>query len=203
MIALSVALLVQLSPAGPVQVPLGSHPYAVVSASMAPGLTEGDVVVADRSRGDCGGTTPSPGDVVVVDRDGVPWLRRIVAGPGQTVQMIGGVLHVDGVAVVRERVDAEPPAGSDWGFTPSGAFQVWRETLPGGRSYLTLDFGDGFDLDETLRMQVPEGRWFALGDNRDNSIDDRVQGPTASATICGIVVQIVRSATPSRVGRRP
>lgn len=99
-------LALTLQQSGPVLVPTGHYAYTVASASMQPGLQEGDVVVADRSRGGCGTTTPTPGDVVIVDRDGTPWIRRIVAGPGQTMQMRGGVLYIDGQAVRREREEA-------------------------------------------------------------------------------------------------
>ncbi len=198
MIALLAVLLstAPQSTSGPVAVPLGTHPYVVTSASMLPNLVDGDVVVANRPLGDCGTTDPSPGDVVIVDHDGEPWIRRVVAGPGQTVQMVGGTLHVDGAPVASERVDVERPSESN-------LIQTWRETLPGGRSYLTLDFGPDRIFDSTPRLVVPEGHWFTLGDSRDNSIDDRADGATPSAALCGIVLQIVRSPDPSRVGRRP
>lgn len=193
-----VALLLSLTiqQAAPVWVPPGQHPYTVSSASMQPGLTDGDVVIADRPRDDCGATTPTPGDVVVVTRDGPPWIRRIVAGPGQTVQMRGGALYIDGQAVKRERVDLPTPPY----VLP---VTVWRETLPSGRSWLTYDLVEDGDLDETSEIRVPAGHWFGLGDNRDNAIDDRVNGPTDEARLCGVLVKVARSSDPARVGVRP
>lgn len=185
--------------AAPVWVPAGAHAYVVSSASMAPGLTETDVVLADRLRGACGGAGPAPGDVVIIDRGGLPWLRRVVAAAGQTVQMVDGVLHIDGRPVARERATDVAPPASSYGIPG----EVWRETLPGGRSYLTLDFGPGNAHDDTPRLTVPDGHWFLLGDSRDNAIDDRVDGPTSAARLCGIVVQVVRSDVPGRVGTRP
>lgn len=183
----------------PVLVPIGTHPYAVSSGSMAPTLVEGEVIVANRPRGDCGTTDPALGDVVIVDQDGEFWVRRVVAGPGQAVQMIDGALHVDDVPVANERVEAEPPSAPE----PPDTIQTWRETLPGGRSYLTWDIGPSRIFDNTHRLIVPAGHWFTLGDNRDNSIDDRADGPTPASALCGIALQIVRSNDPARVGVRP
>ena len=186
----------------PVLVPVGHHAYWVSSGSMQPTLSEGDVVLADRPGGVCGTTEPVPGDVVVARTQGRPWLRRIVAGAGQTVQVMGGVVYVDGQPVKREHVD---PAAVPGGVPkdPYSETLVWREAVPAGRSWLTFDFGTGGMLDDTPEIRVPEGHWFALGDNRDNAVDDRVHGPTSAADLCGIVVAVVRSEEPSRVGVRP
>jgi signal peptidase I len=179
----------------PVWVLAGTHPYVVNSASMEPSLREGDVIVANRPRGDCGTTTPAIGDIVVVDRDGVPWIQRVVAGPGQTVQMVGGVLTIDGRPVEREEVGRSE--------LPGGSATIWRETAPGGRPHLTFDFGPNLDLDETPVVVVPDGHWFAMGDSRDNAVDDRISGPTPASHLCGIVLRVVRSDDPAKVGTRP
>lgn len=184
----------------PVRVLLGTHPYVVSSASMEPSLAEGDVIVANRARGDCGTTVPALGDVVIINRNDVPWIRRVVAGPGETVEMIDGVLTIDGTAVAREEVEnpALSPSGLPIHGTPE---RRWRETR-GARSYLTADFGPG-DLDNTPPVTVPEGHWFLMGDSRDNSVDDRLDGPTPSERICGVVLRTLRSADTAKVGTRP
>lgn len=195
-------LLFALLTEEPVLVPAGHHAYRVSSGSMEPTLLEGDVVLADRPGGVCGTTWPVQGDIVVARTRGQPWLRRVVAGSGQTVQVMGGVLHVDGQPVKRERVD--PAAMSeDQSKQLYPQVSVWRETLPSGRSWLISDFGDGQMLDDTPEVLVPEGHWFALGDSRDNAVDDRVHGPTAASDLCGVVVSVVRSDDPSRIGTRP
>lgn len=58
-------------------------------------------------------------------------------------------------------------------------------------------------LDDTPEVRVPQGHWFGMGDNRDNAVDDRVDGPTGASRLCGVVVTVARSEEPSRVGTRP
>mgnify|MGYP000038227870 CR=1 FL=1 len=170
------ALFAQDPPVQPVKVPVGSHPYVVSSASMEPGFIEGDIVLADQSRGDCGNTIPKAGDVVIQSRNGVPWIRRVIAGPGQTVQMINGRLYIDGLEAVRKPL-AEGP---------SGGGTLYAEPLPNGARYQIQDLGDGF-LDNTEVLSIGPDQWFLMGDNRDNAIDSRADGSVPTQAICATV----------------
>jgi signal peptidase I len=116
---------------------------------------------------------PERGDVVVFrlpKEDSTDYIKRVIGLPGDVIQMIDGVLHINGTPVKRERI-------KDW-ETEEGARPVrvkrWREILPNGVSYTTLDLNDKGYLDNTQRYEVPADHYFMMGDNRDNSTDSRV-----------------------------
>ena len=97
-------------------------------------------------------------------------IKRIVGLPGDRIQVIGGVLNINGESVKRERVE-------DSINRNSRGVPQYRETRPNGRSYLIKEQrGDTGPLDNTVEYVVPPGANFSLGDNRDNSADSRHGG---------------------------
>ncbi len=120
------------------------------------------------------GSEPERGDVAVFKLPtdtSIDYIKRVIGLPGDTIQMIDGVLHINGQAVKRERIDDYIEQ------SPSGVVRRvprYRETLPNGVSYDTLDLTTHGELDNTREYKVPEGHYFMMGDNRDNSQDSRV-----------------------------
>ncbi|TSJ61592.1 signal peptidase I [Starkeya sp. 3C] len=141
-----------------------SYGYSRFSLPFSPPLFDGRIL----------GSTPNRGDVVVfkLPRDeSTDYIKRVIGLPGDEIQMIGGVLHINGQPVKRE------DAGywmDDEGGGRVERVKRWTETLPNGVSYYTLDLVDNGFYDNTPVYKVPADHYFMMGDNRDNSTDSRV-----------------------------
>jgi signal peptidase I len=122
------------------------------------------------------GSEPARGDVVAFfspKDNSTVYVKRVVGLPGDRVQMKQGLLHINDVPVARERLAdfvGEEPCGAG----ASAGTKRWRETLPNGVSYETLDCVDNGYYDNTNVHTIPSDHFFVLGDNRDNSTDSRV-----------------------------
>jgi signal peptidase I len=168
-----------------------AEPFYVPSQSMEPTLLIGDALVASKYPYGYGmasvpmpitlGTThrlfgamPERGDVVVFRWPGdisQIWVKRVVALPGERVQMRHGQLFIDGRPAPL-RADGMGQMENDDGSRTRAARYI--ETLPGGRSHAIFKIGGDAALDNTIEVTVPAGHVFVLGDNRDRSADSRV-----------------------------
>jgi len=121
------------------------------------------------------GSLPERGDVVVFKnkRDGnKDYIKRVVGLPGDKIQMIGGVLHINGKAIQKDFIgNVEVSCNGMPSMIPA-----YRETMDNGVTYTVEECnGDSGRLDNVGPYLVPTDQFFMMGDNRDQSQDSRVQ----------------------------
>ncbi len=161
------------------------QPFSIPSGSMMPTLLVGDYLFVSKwsygfskysipfspplFEGRLLGSAPDRGDVVVFRKPGeedTDYIKRLIGLPGDRIQVRDGLLSINGKAVPREVVGEF--VADDGTTVPQ-----YRETLPNGVSYMTLDLSPSSAGDNTREFVVPDGHYFMMGDNRDNSLDSR------------------------------
>ncbi|PZO78404.1 MAG: signal peptidase I [Mesorhizobium amorphae] len=200
------------------------QPFSIPSGSMRPTLLEGDYLFVTKwaygyskhsfpfspplFEGRIWGSAPERGDVVVFKfppNPSIDYIKRVIGLPGDTVQVRGGQLFINNQAVPREKVgEIDNPDITE----QNRPVDVYRETLPNGVSYDTLDLTPNGIGDETQEFVVPPGHYFMMGDNRDNSTDSRFNvGFVPEENLVGraniIFFSIAGGASPLEIWRWP
>lgn len=146
--------------------------YKVTSSSMEDALYEGDYIFVNKLAYKYGGA-PKPGDIIVFKYPMNPekdYIKRIVALPGQEVQIADKILYIDGeVAPI-----------------PAFSKNSDRKIIPAD-----LSFRDNFGP-----YVVPMGQYFVMGDNRDDSRDSRFWGSVPEENLLGKAVFVYWSWEP-------
>ncbi|MBB5706927.1 signal peptidase I [Sphingopyxis panaciterrulae] len=203
-------------------------PFNIPSESMQPRLLIGDYLLVNKMAygyskyslpfsiplipGHIFARTPERGDVVVFKappQNKDDWIKRVIGLPGDTIQVRGGIVWINGKPLKREpmadfvipvtpnMIDAARANNSlpcyEIQFEEIGAngqrqcrYKQFKETMPNGKSYAVLDIKD-LPVDNTAPYTVPEGSVFLMGDNRDRSADSRV--PMEEGGLGGAVPQ--------------
>lgn len=199
------------------------EPFRIPSGSMLPTLQNGDLILVNKFqygvRLPVLGTkvielnTPKRGDVVVFRypvEPSVDYIKRVVGMPGDVVQYQNKVLSINGKDVIQER-------DGDF-FEPDRAAYVGRylEQLGTAEHRILLNRESGQDLmaitnypyrnnceyfSNGVRCTVPEGHYFMMGDNRDNSLDSRYWGFVPDRYLVGKAFFVwMNFSEPSRIG---
>lgn len=178
------------------------EPYNIPSSSMVPTLLVGDYIVVTKydygySRhsfpfslpliptGRIFESAPDRGDIVIfkVPTDNrTDYIKRVIGLPGDTIQMVNGRLLINGQMMDRRKIGEE-----DWEVEQAGLvhYTKYRETLPNGVKHLIYEQSDTKEQDNTDPFVVPDGHYFMMGDNRDNSMDSRFFGFVPAANLEG------------------
>ena len=169
----------------------------VPTGSMKPTIEEGDRVVVNKLAYDLKipftmievvkWGDPKRGDIVVLfsPQDGVRLVKRVVAVPGDRIEMRENKLFVNGRAASWKAIGSAED-------TQEGTCLLFEETLD-GRTHQVMFIPSKPARRWIEPLVVPEGRYYVMGDNRDNSSDSRFIGLIERRRIVGKALAVAFS----------
>jgi len=174
----------------------------VPSGSMKPTILEGDRVYVNKLAYDlkipfttwhiAQWSNPQRGDIVVFysPHDGKRLVKRVVGLPGDTLELRNDALILNG-----QPVEYRPVAGEllrDVTPAERASHVFAAEQLP-GRTHVVAAWPAVRAMRDFGPRRVPEGHYFMMGDNRDNSFDSRYYGAVERKRIVGRATAVVLS----------
>lgn len=169
-----------------------AEPFRIPSGSMIPTLLVGDFILVNKfSYGlrdpvlhhkFVGVGEPQRGDVAVFrwPRDtSIDFIKRIVGIPGDRIAYRDKTLYVNGEKM---NLEAAGVFGAE-GLPPPGMIYRFTEHLTGVEHHILIN--PDRPTEDVAEFTVPEGQYFAMGDNRDGSDDSRRWGFVPEANLVG------------------
>ncbi len=174
------------------------EPFSIPSGSMYPNLLVGDYLFVSKHSygfskhsfpfsfplvpGRIFYKKPERGDVVVFktpEDNRTDYIKRLIGLPGDKIKMISNAIYINDQKINRVFMMNEKYKDFD--------VEVFQEILPSGKSYNVFEYKKSImnitnDFKEII---VPDGSFFVLGDNRDNSQDSRFIGPIPKLNFVG------------------
>lgn len=166
------------------------EPFKIPSGSMYPTLYVGDYLFVSKYtygyskhslpwsvplfEGRIWKDAPKRGDIVVFKypRDNrTDFIKRVIGLPGDKIKLENGRLFINGKKIEREQIEDFVMRDS---MGNAERYRQYVETLPEGVKHRILEVSDNEDNDEFSEVEVPQGTYFMMGDNRDRSDDSRV-----------------------------